>query len=103
MDDRSDPGPGDDDCRRVIELFLRTDAATLSLHELSTQVVSDPQRRERRRLELHHRVLPKLEEAGIVEYDWYGREVRFCGDRAKLRSVMGPADERPDPPSHPRI
>ena len=41
---------------------------------------SGPANRDSIRVELHHRHLPKLEEAGLLEYEGRGEPVRYLGD-----------------------
>lgn len=41
---------------------------------------SGPTNRESIRVELHHRHLPKLAEAGLIEYEGRGEPVRYLGD-----------------------
>jgi len=66
--------PGDifeclaDGYRREIIAALR-DRGESSLHELARSLADASDRTERLERELHHRHLPKLADAGVVEYD----------------------------------
>lgn len=44
---------------------------------------------ERLKVALHHRHLPKLADAGLVEYDHRNRAVALAIDAASLRAVLG--------------
>lgn len=86
--------------RRVCELLAATDRDQLSLGELTDDVVrlgtpDGPTRaaRQRRRIaiDLHHVQLPKLDDAGVVEYDPRGKTV-YDLDHPLVEAVA-PADE----------
>ena len=70
------------DCRRRVCLFLRRtgiEVATLDdLVEALASAESDEER-ERLAINLHHRHLPKLDEAGIVDYDPRSNTARYWG------------------------
>lgn len=70
----------DEDCRRVVYYFRRRPVETATLEELGRFV------RERTdgdagraQVQLHHAVLPKLAEAGLLDYDPRHNEVQYRG------------------------
>jgi serine/threonine protein kinase HipA of HipAB toxin-antitoxin module len=70
------------DCRRRVCLFLRragVEVATLEdlLEALAPN--ADDEERERLAINLHHRHLPKLDDAGIVDYDPRSNTARYWG------------------------
>jgi hypothetical protein len=70
------------DCRRRVCLFLRRAGIEVAtLDDLVDALASDASDEERERLaiNLHHRHLPKLDEAGIVDYDPRSNTARYWG------------------------
>ncbi|WP_440991882.1 DUF7344 domain-containing protein [Haloarchaeobius baliensis] len=55
--------------RRQVLATLSTGQGPLSVEELGRQLSDDDSQVERVQLELHHTHLPKLDEAGLVDYD----------------------------------
>lgn len=71
----------DEDNRRVLNYFRESSEDVASLDELAESVAnqqpgSDPRSPERIAVRLHHVGLPKLGEAGLVEYDPRSETVR---------------------------
>jgi hypothetical protein len=70
------------DCRRRICLFLcRAGVEVATLEDLVEALAPEATEAERDRLaiNLHHRHLPKLDEAGIVDYDPRSNTARYWG------------------------
>jgi hypothetical protein len=70
------------DCRRRICLFLcRAGIGVATLEDLVEALAPEATEAERDRLaiNLHHRHLPKLDEAGIVDYDPRSNTARYWG------------------------
>lgn len=69
----------DRDRRTVLRWFRDHDDETVSLRTLSRHLAGerDAQDVDRVTLGLHHWVLPKLQEAGVVEYDARSETVRY--------------------------
>jgi len=97
--DRSSTGELDDtDCldllgserrRAVLEQFVAADDRTLSLRSLSTAVARTESDSgvgaippDKVRISLHHAHLPKLEDAGVVDYDPDEQTVTYLGSPA---------------------
>lgn len=57
----------------VMSLDALTD---LVLEEIRTVTPSDPDRRQRIEIELHHAHLPKLESCGLITYDAETKQIR---------------------------
>jgi len=70
------------DCRRRVCLFLRrSEVEVATLSDLVDVLASEATAEERDRLaiNLHHRHLPKLDDAGIVDYDPRSNTARYWG------------------------
>ncbi|MFB6143039.1 MAG: hypothetical protein ABEJ30_06820 [Halorientalis sp.] len=67
------------DRRRDVCLFLtRTDRSVVTVDELAAALAVDADR-ERLAVDLHHRHLPKLAAAGVVDYDPRSTTARYWG------------------------
>lgn len=70
----------DSERRRILTSLWSAPAESVALEEL-TQRASDTDRDlEHTRIRLHHRHLPKLEQAGLVTYDSHANTVEYHGD-----------------------
>mgnify|MGYP006279726925 CR=1 FL=1 len=88
------------DCRRRVCLFLRQSAVEVAtLSDLVEALASEASEEERDRLaiNLHHRHLPKLDDAGIVEYDPRSNTARYWGQPTveKWAEHVEAVDEEP--------
>lgn len=68
--------------RHVLRYFESSGVDVASLEELVDAIPRDERTDDRNRvvLRLHHVTLPKLEDAGIVEYDTRSNTVRYRGN-----------------------
>lgn len=113
-DDRGErtPDPGavfdalaTDHRRRAVRALIAADGA-VSIDELARRVVSrervaspaavSPSALQRATTRLHHADLPKLEDAGLVDYDHRRREIRPLVDWAHVVDVVEAELDRPD-------
>ena len=67
--------------RRALRSLYETERDTIPLEELAEQVASEhseplPDGNRTAKLRLHHVSLPKLDQHGLVEYDWESNVVR---------------------------
>jgi len=89
-----------DDDRRDVCRFLVDDAANVVTTDVIARRLTETER-ERRRLaiDLHHRHLPKLDEAGLIEYDPRSNTVRYWGQPTleKWLEHAHHVDGRPEP------
>lgn len=80
----------DADCRQVVEFFREADSDVVSLDVLAEELrtparsSTDPTGLA---VQLHHVTLPKLSEAGVLEYDSDEKRVRYSGD-GDLESIL---------------
>ena len=68
------------ECRRVVGYFRDRSADTATLEELARACVDEESDLDRTTGQLHHVILPKLDETGIVDYDARSSTVRYHGD-----------------------
>jgi hypothetical protein len=71
----------DDDRRRVCLYLTREDPEAITVEEIVAAVAEDCPDAEQERLaiDLHHRHLPKLSAAGIIDYDPRSNTARYWG------------------------
>lgn len=71
----------DEDRRRVCLHLTQEDPQVITVDELVDGIASDRPEPERERLaiDLHHRHLPKLAAAGIIDYDARSNTARYWG------------------------
>lgn len=79
--------------RRLVIEFLATEAETVDIDVVATEVAShiDPQTAERIdaiRASLHHQHLPKLDDAGVLDYDSPTGTVRADPQITALRPYL---------------
>jgi hypothetical protein len=89
-----------DDRRREICRYLVTDApGVVTIDEITDELADDEQERRRLALNCHHRHLPKLDDAGLIEYDPRSNTVRYWGQPTleKWLEHLRYVDERPEP------
>lgn len=76
----------DEDRRRVLNALIDSSENTASLQELADQmaVLSAPggviTETNRSTVKLKHAILPRLDESGLIEYDWRSETVRYRPD-----------------------
>ena len=93
-----------DDCRRRVCLFLcrcKVEVVTLSDLVEALEPDGDEETRERLKINLHHRHLPKLDEAGIVDYDPRSNTARYWGQPTleKWAEHVEAVEDEPDRPT----
>lgn len=93
MDKRGSPVFANERCRRIVEWFRTTGEETATVRELTTALTPEDGERERTQVHLYHNVLPKLEDAGLLEYDWRSGDVRVRDDPTAL--AVAETVERP--------
>lgn len=69
----------DDERRDVCLYLMRLDTNAVCVEDLVEILADRDTDRERLALDLHHRHLPKLADAGIIEYDSRSNTVRYWG------------------------
>lgn len=79
--------------RQVIRYFWHSSGQTISLNALVVELFdaeNPPGYRERLAARLHHVTLPKLTEAGVIEYDTRSNTVRYRDTRraAQISSAL---------------
>lgn len=78
----------DSRCRPVLERLVHEDAPT-DLRELTACPSFEPSRTsERAASRLHHVVLPKLDEVGLVTYDWSENVVELDAPRRRVTEYL---------------
>ena len=68
-------------CRLTLLYLQMTEANAISLHDLASRIASSEERDETL-VKLQHSTLPRLADAGLVEYDSRSDTVRYHGDDA---------------------
>ena len=78
----------DDRRRRVLRYLLERDGAdAVGLGELAEAVADEDDVDDAHR-SLHHAHLPRLDEAGIVDYDAHEERVRLAGDQPTVEDFL---------------
>lgn len=87
----------DEDRRRVVECLAETEDGSATVADLAVALETDPPepgaRPEEMALALHHRHLPKLDAAGVVDYDPDRQLVRYRASERVERLLDFVADE----------
>jgi DNA-binding transcriptional ArsR family regulator len=78
---------GDEHRRRIASAMLEKDGL-ITVDDLTRLLADRDADRETVRLNLYHRHLPKLAEAGVVDYDWRSGDVVLTVDEEQLRDVL---------------
>lgn len=80
--------------RRAVlrHLAARDDAGPVVIEAVAAAVAPDAADEERLRVRLHHRHLPALDDAGLVEYDPASRTVRYRRDE-RVETLLALLDE----------
>jgi DNA-binding transcriptional ArsR family regulator len=89
-----------DETRREICRFLVAEApAVVTADEIAASLADDEAAKRRVALNCHHRHLPKLDEAGLIEYDARSNTVRYWGQPTleKWLEHVSHVDDRPEP------
>ena len=69
-----------EDCRATLEQFRRTSEETVPVEDLADELCRDDERDpDRFAVRLHHSVLPRLADVGVLEYDARSETVRYRG------------------------
>lgn len=90
-----------DDCRRTLDRLLDERAGPAHVSDLAGTLSAEPADVTQARIRLYHYVLPKLEAADVIEYDWDAGEVRLTAS-AEDRSVLAAVFQRePESPLSP--
>ncbi|WP_428222012.1 DUF7344 domain-containing protein [Halorientalis brevis] len=69
----------DVDRRRICLYLMRSDQTVVTVDDLVEILADEDDDQERLAIDLHHRHLPKLADAGIVEYDARSNTTRYWG------------------------
>ena len=88
-----------DERRCDICRFLVTDApGVVTVDEIADELADDERDRRRLALNCHHRHLPKLDDAGLIEYDPRSNTVRYWGQPTleKWLEHLDHVDGRPE-------
>jgi hypothetical protein len=88
-----------DETRRGICRFLVAEApSVVTVDEIAASLTDDDAARRRLALNCHHRHLPKLDEAGLIEYDARSNAVRYWGQPTleKWLEHVSHVDDRPE-------
>ncbi|USZ67869.1 ArsR family transcriptional regulator [Halorussus salilacus] len=81
---------GDRECRTLLRHLAETDGGPVAVEDLAERLAeSDATGRTTARL--HHTLLPKLADAGFLDYDADDRTVRYRSDR-RLEAVLSTLD-----------
>lgn len=81
-------------CRFVRSYFRGASEDSASIDDLAAAVTRrDAADRNRTAIQLHHSTLPKLEEAGIVEYDVRTKTVHYHASGSELGNRSGEVGE----------
>jgi hypothetical protein len=77
------------DCRAVLEYFRRRSTDVATVDDLTEFVWDRQEAREKSSVEiaLHHSALPKLADAGLIEYDARSNTARYRADSSIERWV----------------
>lgn len=86
------PVAGNETRRRIASAMLDQDGL-VTVDDLTGLLADRDADRETVRLNLYHRHLPKLDDAGVVEYDWRSGDVVLTVDEERLREVLAPFEE----------
>jgi hypothetical protein len=89
-----------DEERRDICRFLVSEApGVVTVDEIANALTEHETERERLAIHCHHRHLPKLDEAGLIEYDPRSNAVRYWGQPTveKWLDHTRHVDDRPEP------
>lgn len=73
-------------CRAILEYFHNSSENVASVEDLADEI-SDNREAEQTVIRLHHSTLPKLADAGIIEYDTRSQTVRYRSD-SELESLQ---------------
>lgn len=88
------------DRRRIISALLTGDGDIATVSDVTQEIAAQRDDHEQVRLRLYHHHLPKLEAAGIVDYDWRSGDIVLEEDAEDLRSLLdGDNEERGIPVS----
>lgn len=77
----------DEDRRHIISTLLDSELVA-TVDELMDAIGAATTDSESLRLKLYHQHLPKLEDVGLIEYDWRSGDVVLAADPARLRDVL---------------
>lgn len=73
----------DGECRTVLEYFRNGNTDEVTIDDLARELATQLHRSERQTaIRLHHCVVPRLEDAGVVEYAHDQNSVRYRGHPA---------------------
>jgi hypothetical protein len=89
-----------DERRRDICRFLVAGAqSVVTVEEIADELAADEGERRRLALNCHHRHLPKLDDAGLIEYDARSNTVRYWGQPTleKWLEHLEHVDDHPEP------
>lgn len=80
--------------REILQCLINSDDDTATIGELSEQLITQESERtgvrpgrDQVEVQIYHTHLPKLTEAGIVEYDARNQELHYC-QNARLEEVL---------------
>lgn len=77
----------DEDRRHIISTLLDSELLA-TVDELTDAIGAATTDSESLRLKLYHQHLPKLEDAGLIEYDWRSGDVVLSEDPEQLQDVL---------------
>lgn len=83
--------------RHIVSLLLESGTEGVTVEKLLRELARDREDRENLRISLYHCHLPKLEEAGVVEYDRRNGDIVPRKELEALQPLLAAIDEEMTP------